>query len=181
MASWGPWPTLASKGWPPSTKRTCASSRSGVGPIPRPNVRPSSPTVRPTWTRWPACCRRCSRPRLAPRAPAWTLYAGGSPDGMDGRPLRRGTLHELRTQWDVLRHRLAREVNRICGVFVPTGLVLDPQSRVGAAVLATASARGLDPYHLAVAVDHVWRETRLALPGNARGQATSACPDRAHP
>ena len=68
---------------------------------------------------------------------------------------------ELRTQWDVLRHRLARDVNRTCGVFVPTGTTLDPQSRAGAAVLATAAARGLDPYHLAIAVDHVWRETRL--------------------
>jgi hypothetical protein len=78
-----------------------------------------------------------------------------------GVPCDMDTLHELRTHWDVIRSRLAREVNRSCEVFVPTGLVLDPQSRVGAAVLATATARGLDPYHLLAAVDHIWRETRL--------------------
>jgi DNA polymerase family A len=78
-----------------------------------------------------------------------------------GVPCDVETLTELRAQWDVIRQRLAREVNRTCGVFVPTGTVLDPQSRVGAAVLRTAAARGVDPYHLAAAVDHVWHEARL--------------------
>lgn len=79
-----------------------------------------------------------------------------------GIPCDMEILDELRTQWDVLRHRVAREVNRACEVFVPTGIVLDPQSPVGAAVLKEAAGRGLDPYHLMVAVDHIWRETRLA-------------------
>jgi hypothetical protein len=70
------------------------------------------------------------------------------------------TLTELRAQWDGIRQRLARAVNRTCGVFVPTGTVLDPDSRLGMAVLQTAAHRGLDPYHLAVAVEHVWQETR---------------------
>jgi|RhiMetdeSRZDD1v2_1073273.scaffolds.fasta_scaffold387481_1 hypothetical protein len=78
-----------------------------------------------------------------------------------GTPCDVETLTDLRTQWDVIRHRLAREVNRSCGVFVPTGTVLDPHSRVGAAVLRTAAARDVDPYHLAAAVDHVWQEARL--------------------
>jgi DNA polymerase family A len=78
-----------------------------------------------------------------------------------GVPCDVETLTELRTQWDVIRQRLALEVNRTCGVFVPTGTVLDPQSRMGAAVLRTAAARGVDPYHLAAAVDHVWQEVRL--------------------
>jgi DNA polymerase family A len=77
-----------------------------------------------------------------------------------GTPVDVETLTELRAQWDVIRHRLAREVNRTCGVFVPTGTVLDPQSRVGAAVLQTAAARGVDPYQLAAAVDHVWHEAQ---------------------
>jgi hypothetical protein len=68
-----------------------------------------------------------------------------------GTPCDVETLTDLRTQWDVIRHRLAREVNRSCGVFVPTGTVLDPHSRVGAAVLRTAAARDVDPYHLAAA------------------------------
>jgi hypothetical protein len=78
-----------------------------------------------------------------------------------GVPCDVATLGELRTQWDVIRQRLARDVNRSCGVFVPTGITVDPASRVGAAVLATAAARGLDPYHLAAVADQVWRETRL--------------------
>jgi hypothetical protein len=78
-----------------------------------------------------------------------------------GVPCDVETLTELRAQWDVIRQRLAREVNRTCGVFVPTGTALDPHSRVGAAVLTTAAARGLDPYQLAAAVDHVWHEARL--------------------
>jgi DNA polymerase family A len=78
-----------------------------------------------------------------------------------GTPCDVETLTELRAQWDVIRQRLARAVNRTCGVFVPTGTVLDPQSRVGAAVLRTAAARDVDPYRLAAAVDHVWQEARL--------------------
>jgi hypothetical protein len=78
-----------------------------------------------------------------------------------GVPCDVETLAELRSQWDTMRYCLAREVNRSCGVFVPTSTVLNPQSRVGAAVLAMATARGVDPYQLAAAVDHVWHEVRL--------------------
>jgi hypothetical protein len=77
-----------------------------------------------------------------------------------GTPCDVETLTELQTQWDVIRQRVAQAVNRTCGVFVPTGTVLDPDSRLGAAILQTAAQRGLDPYHLAVAVEHVWHEAR---------------------
>jgi hypothetical protein len=75
-------------------------------------------------------------------------------------PLDVETLTALQAQWDVIRHRIAQEVNRTCGVFVPTGITLDPDSRLGAAILRTAAHRHLDPYHLAVAVAHVWQEAR---------------------
>ena len=45
-------------------------------------------------------------------------------------------------------------------MFIPTGVTLDPDSRLGAAILRTAAHRRVDPYHLAVAVEHVWQETR---------------------
>jgi hypothetical protein len=77
-----------------------------------------------------------------------------------GVPIDVDTLTELRAQWHVIRHHLAREVNRTCGVFVPTGTALDPESRVGAAVLHTAAAHGIDPYQLAAAVNFVWQEAR---------------------
>jgi hypothetical protein len=77
-----------------------------------------------------------------------------------GTPCDTKTLTALQTQWDGFRQRVAREVNRTCGVFVPTGITLDPDSRLGAAILRTAAHRDLDPYHLAVAVEHVWQDTR---------------------
>ena len=77
-----------------------------------------------------------------------------------GTPCDVETLTALQTQWEVIRQRVAREVNRTCGVFVPTGITLDPDSRLGAAILRTAADRDLDPYHLAVAVEQVWQETQ---------------------
>jgi hypothetical protein len=77
-----------------------------------------------------------------------------------GTPCDVEMLVELQAQWDRIRQRLARDVNRTHGVFVPTGITLDPDSRLGAAILRTAAHRDLDPYHLAVAVEHVWQETR---------------------
>jgi DNA polymerase family A len=75
-----------------------------------------------------------------------------------GTPLDVEMLRELQTQWQTIRRRLAHTVNRTCGVFVPTGMVLDPTSRLGASVLQTATNYGLDPYHLAVAIEHVWQD-----------------------
>ena len=77
-----------------------------------------------------------------------------------GTPLDVETLTALQAQWDVIRQRIAQEVNRTCGVFVPTGITLDPDSHLGAAILRTAAHRNLDPYHLAVAVAHVWHDAR---------------------
>jgi hypothetical protein len=75
-------------------------------------------------------------------------------------PLDVETLTALQAQWDVIRQRIAQEVNRTCGVFVPTGITLDPDSHLGAAISRAAAHRNLDPYHLAVAVAHVWHEAR---------------------
>jgi hypothetical protein len=77
-----------------------------------------------------------------------------------GTPCDVEMLTELQAHWDLIRQRLAWEVNRTHGVFLPTGTVLDPATRVGAAIVQTAAQWGLDPYHLAVAVEHVWHEAR---------------------
>ena len=71
---------------------------------------------------------------------------------------------------------LARDVNRTCAVFVPTGITLDPASRVGAAILRTAAARGLDPYHLAGRSRPRLARTPPALPGHPHGQARRRAP-----
>jgi DNA polymerase family A len=69
---------------------------------------------------------------------------------------------QLRTHWPTIRQRLAREVNKTHPVFTPTGTSLDPTTRLGGTVYALAAQHGLDPYYLAVTVEHVWRDT-LAL------------------
>jgi hypothetical protein len=73
-----------------------------------------------------------------------------------GTPCDTDSLTEIRSQWDMVRSRLARAVNPQYGVFVPAEQpVLDPESSFGAAVLQTAAVHGLNPYHLAVAATQV--------------------------
>jgi len=77
-----------------------------------------------------------------------------------GTPIDMEKLTALQAHWNLIRGRLAQEVNRTHPVFVPTGVTLDADSRLGAAILRTAAQHGVDPYHVAVAVEHVWQETR---------------------
>jgi hypothetical protein len=53
-----------------------------------------------------------------------------------GTPCDVETLAALQTQWGVIRQRVTQEVNRTCSVFVPTGITLDPDSRLGTVVSA---------------------------------------------
>jgi hypothetical protein len=80
-----------------------------------------------------------------------------------GVPVDTDTLDRMRTHWCPIKSRLIEEVDRDYGVFVPTGQrVINPETRLGAAILSKAQARGLDPHDLADAVDDVWAEERQA-------------------
>ena len=76
-----------------------------------------------------------------------------------GTPCDVEMFEQLRTHWPAIRQRLAREVNQTCPVFTPKGTSLDPTTRLGATLYYMAAQHGLDPYYLALAVEHVWRET----------------------
>jgi hypothetical protein len=79
----------------------------------------------------------------------------------NGVPLDVGTLRRLRDRWTEIKARLVAAVDADYGVFVPTGRrTLDPESRLGAAILQEAQEWGIDPYQLAEAADEVWREHR---------------------
>jgi hypothetical protein len=79
----------------------------------------------------------------------------------NGVPLDAEALAVLRENWDPIKARVAGAVNRLCGVFVPTGrLDLRPDSRFGAAVLETARQWGLDPHRLAEVALMLWRQER---------------------
>ena len=66
-----------------------------------------------------------------------------------GVPIDADTLGGLRTNWDRIKSRLVREVDRDYGVFVPTGRRLDPDTRFGSAVSTAAKE---------------WNSTRTRLP-----------------
>ncbi|MDY3558621.1 DNA polymerase, partial [Gemmata sp. JC673] len=102
-------------------------------------------------------------PRMAPRLdlPRALLrgryMAAAARMERTGVPLDTAALAALRANWDALKARLVREVDRDYGVFVPTGRRLDPGTTFGAAVFATAAERGLDPFALADAAEHLHR------------------------
>jgi hypothetical protein len=76
-----------------------------------------------------------------------------------GVPLDVDALAQLAQNWDRIKSLLVAAVDRDYGVFVPAGLrALNPQTKLGAAILEEARARGLDAHQLADAVDSVWRE-----------------------
>ena len=79
----------------------------------------------------------------------------------NGTPIDTDMLAELRDQWETIRTRLVRAMNRDYPVFVPTGVTLpDPTSSLGAAVLRLAETRGRDPLHLMWAIEEVWHDLR---------------------
>jgi hypothetical protein len=80
-----------------------------------------------------------------------------------GVPIDAETLARLRDSWPAIKGRLIAEVNREYGVFAPAGQrTIDPDSRFGAALLATAGEWRIDPHQLADALDEVWRAEREA-------------------
>jgi hypothetical protein len=81
----------------------------------------------------------------------------------NGVPLDLDTLGRLRGSWDRIKGQLIEKVDRDYQVFVPLGQrVIDPDSRLGAALIQTAGEWGIDDHQLADAVDHLWRQERDA-------------------
>jgi hypothetical protein len=80
-----------------------------------------------------------------------------------GVPLDAEALDRLRTNWATVKGKLIEAVDADYRVFVLVGQrELDPSSRTGAAILATAAEWGIDPSRLAEAADHVWSQERQA-------------------
>jgi hypothetical protein len=80
-----------------------------------------------------------------------------------GTPIDVEALDRLRENWQRLRGRLIAAVNKDCGVYVPADRApIDPQSRLGAAILQEAQEWGIDPEQLADAVEYFWHEEREA-------------------
>jgi hypothetical protein len=78
-----------------------------------------------------------------------------------GVPIDTDTLSALVRNWERIKGRLIAAVDRDYGVFVPTGQrEINPDSTLGAAILREAEANGIDPRHLADAVEDVWREEK---------------------
>jgi hypothetical protein len=78
-----------------------------------------------------------------------------------GVPLDAEALDRLRKGWTRIKGRLIAEVDRGYGVFVPTGRrSINPDTPLGAAILAEAAAWEVDPHRLAEAVDTNWAEER---------------------
>jgi hypothetical protein len=81
----------------------------------------------------------------------------------NGVPLDVDTLTRLRDGWDRIKGRLIEEVDHDYGVFVPPGQrVINPDSRLGAALVQTADEWGVEVHRLADAVDHLWQRERDA-------------------
>lgn len=94
-----------------------------------------------------------------------------------GVPIDAEMLSLLRENWDTIRTRLIREIDQSYGVFLPAGQKpIDPNTRLGAALLDMAANCSVDPYRLAQAVDIVWRDDRLLYADSiaARRQARKA-------
>jgi hypothetical protein len=77
-----------------------------------------------------------------------------------GVPLDADALSRLRANWDAIKGQLVAAVNEPYGVFEPVGRVIDPSTRLGAALTETARDWEIDLRALADAVDFLWREER---------------------
>ncbi len=79
----------------------------------------------------------------------------------NGVPIDGEALARLRSHWEAIKGRLVAAVDASYGVYVPTGQrVIDPQSRIGDALISTARDWSLDVHRLADAVDYLWRQER---------------------
>jgi hypothetical protein len=67
----------------------------------------------------------------------------------------------LRANWEAIKAHLIGVMNDDLGVYVTAGLrEIDPESRMGGALLATAAEYGIDPHHLLNVVTYLWEEER---------------------
>ncbi|MFL5342052.1 MAG: DNA polymerase [Gemmataceae bacterium] len=100
-----------------------------------------------------------------------------------GVPLDAEALASLRGGWDRIKRQLIVETDRSFGVFEPAGRVLDPNTRLGAAILTESREWDIDPHVLADAVDDEWQRERELRAGRieairAAQQATKLTPAR---
>ncbi len=113
----------------------------------------------------PAMLPRIDLPRALLRGRYMVAVAKMEANGV---PVDVPTLERLLRNWESIKFRLVDAVNQDFGVYVPTGQrEIDPQTTIGAAVLETAAAWGIDPHKLLSAVDHVWQMERAATADRA--------------
>src|SRR5262249_5605522 len=73
----------------------------------------------------------------------------------NGVPIDTDALGRLRGNWDRIKARLVREVDRDYRGFGPAGRQLDPGTRFGAAILDAGREWGVDPLALADAAESI--------------------------
>ena len=107
----------------------------------------------------PAMAPTLDLPELCCVAAIWPPWPGWS--GRD--PLDVDALTQIRRNFNRIKSRLVRAINREYGVYIRADRPpLDPASRFGAAILENARSEGIDPDELAEAADYVCRVQREA-------------------
>jgi hypothetical protein len=80
-----------------------------------------------------------------------------------GVPIDTDALNCLWANWVRIRTRLIHAVNRDYGVYVPADLrAVNPETRLGAALIRTAEEWRIDPHKLADVVNYLWQRDREA-------------------
>ncbi len=100
-----------------------------------------------------------------------------------GVPIDREVLDLLRVNWDRVKHQIVAAVDAKYGVFEPVGRVIDPNTRLGAALTEAARDAGVSVHTLAEAVDMLWQEEHERHTETAEGlrearRATGLTPSR---
>ncbi len=100
-----------------------------------------------------------------------------------GTPIDAPTLDRLRNNWTAIKSQLITAIDADFGVYVPTDCKLDPNSRLGQAILATAAEYGIGEHALAQAVDTLYAERQAGSAEHAKAvaaasQATGLTPKR---
>jgi hypothetical protein len=105
----------------------------------------------------PAMAPRIDLPRALLRG---RYMAAAARIEWQGVPIDTETLAKIRENWDQIKSRLIAEVDREFGCYIPTGVTLDPSTKIGAAIMREADEWGIDAHRLADAVQFVWTEER---------------------
>jgi hypothetical protein len=80
-----------------------------------------------------------------------------------GIPIDADLWARLRAHWEAIKAHLIGAVNEGIGVYVRAGLrKIDPNTKFGSALLATAADYDVDPHHLLSVVTYLWEEERAA-------------------